>query len=315
MVKQKGKYIFKLFAAALILLTALTGKYAIAMDEGGCLTCHKYPGLVRTEKSKGLKVLHIDEEAYLRSPHGQIDCRECHTGVTKVPHTGEDRVDCTSECHLSDEEIQQVKSYDRSKLHEKEQSYLISLKDETSCKECHSLYPHSERNSVRSLLNMHTGFMTCEVCHVKRNKHTGLRFEWVDSENAQYSGKPFGSRFYPKTGITNKNDNFISRITVYSTDSGNQKLLTNTWDTKKARRYLSEEANMHADEKKRQLKYFHKDIDKKEISVACNECHSTKSILDYKKLGFDKKKTQDLIYLNVKGLVTKYKTFYFPKLF
>ncbi|KKL21084.1 hypothetical protein LCGC14_2449020, partial [marine sediment metagenome] len=29
------------------------------------------------------------------------------------------------------------------------------------------------------------------------------------------------------------------------------------------------------------------DIVKKEISVACDECHSTNSILDFNKLGFD----------------------------
>jgi hypothetical protein len=69
------------------------------------------------------------------------------------------------------------------------------------------------------------------------------------------------------------------------------------------------------DEREKELAYFHKDIEKKEISVACNECHSVNGILDFNKLGFDEKKTKDLIYLNIKGLVTKYKTFYFPNLF
>jgi hypothetical protein len=66
---------------------------------------------------------------------------------------------------------------------------------------------------------------------------------------------------------------------------------------------------------KEKLTYFHRNVDKKEISVACNECHAADSILNFKKLGFDEKKTKDLIYINIKGLVTKYKVFYFPKLF
>lgn len=32
-----------------------------AMDRGGCLTCHRYPGLVKYEKPDKFKVLHITE--------------------------------------------------------------------------------------------------------------------------------------------------------------------------------------------------------------------------------------------------------------
>jgi len=38
------------------------------LDEDGCLTCHQYPGLVRLEKTNGVKVLHIDEEKFFTSP-------------------------------------------------------------------------------------------------------------------------------------------------------------------------------------------------------------------------------------------------------
>ncbi len=60
--------------------------------------------------------------------------------------------------------------------------------------------------------------------------------------------------------------------------------------------------------------YFHKDIAKKGISVACEECHSDNSILDFKKLGFNEFKTRELININLKGLVSKYKTFYLPQM-
>jgi hypothetical protein len=89
----------------------------------------------------------------------------------------------------------------------------------------------------------------------------------------------------------------------------------NTWDTAKAKEFILKEKNLNPDEKNKALDYFHRDIEKKEISVACDECHSSHSILNFNKLGFDRKKTKDLIYLNIKGLVTKYKVFYFPHLF
>jgi len=72
----------------------------LALDEGGCLTCHQYPGLARHEKDDGFKALHIDEAKYARSSHGKIDCRKCHTRITQVPHTGETAVECNSTCHL-----------------------------------------------------------------------------------------------------------------------------------------------------------------------------------------------------------------------
>jgi len=174
------------------------------MDEGGCLTCHKYPGLVRLEKTKGVKVFHIDEKKYLKSSHGKTDCRKCHTEVLKIPHTGETNVDCTTECHLSDNDKQMVAEYNLTNMHKKEQSFITDLKDESSCRECHSLYPHSENNQVRALLNMHTGFMLCEVCHIKRDQYINISYEWTDTENAQFSGEPFGTFFKPKTDTTKK---------------------------------------------------------------------------------------------------------------
>jgi len=85
-------------------LVALTAGSGWALDEGGCLTCHQYPGLVRLAKQTGLNVLHIDESKYFSSPHGKIRCIKCHITVEKVPHTGENKVDCTSECHQGNKE-------------------------------------------------------------------------------------------------------------------------------------------------------------------------------------------------------------------
>jgi len=90
---------------------------SLALDEGGCLTCHQYPGLVRLDESEKIKVLHIDEEKYLASPHGKFRCNKCHTTVTKVPHTGETSVDCTTECHKDDAD--KIASYPLSTLHER----------------------------------------------------------------------------------------------------------------------------------------------------------------------------------------------------
>ncbi len=286
----------------------------LAMDDSGCLTCHQYPGLVRPEMPDGFKVFHIDEERYRQSPHGQISCGKCHTTVAKVPHTGETEVNCTNGCHLAEKDKRLIAQYDLASLHNKEKSYITRLTDGSSCRECHRLYPHQSSELARGFINMHIGFMTCETCHISREKFTSLQYDWTNSETATFAGKPFGARFNPKIGDASQSEHFISRITVFSKEDGTKRSLVNTWDTQKARAYLAEEGKLPPDEKKKQLAYFHRDIHKNKISVTCNECHSKAGILDFKELGFSEKKANDLIYLNIKGLVTKYKVFYFPKL-
>ena len=303
---------FLIIASGFILFRSVS---SLALDEGGCLTCHQYPGFARLEKSGVFKALHIDEKSFLKSSHGKFRCKECHTTIAKIPHTGETKVDCSTNCHHGDDAKVIPENYPLKGFHKNEQSFIVTLKDETSCRVCHSLYPHSNNNMVRGFLNMHTGFMLCELCHINREKFKNVTYEWRDSENAEYSGRPYGTYFNPLTGKTHKSEHFISRIAAFSNDNGNKKLLINNKDIIEAQEYLMKEKKLGPDEKKKELDYFHRDISRKEISVACNECHSSKSILNFNKLGFDTKKSKDLIYLNIKGLVIKYKIFYFPNLF
>jgi len=287
---------------------------ALALDEGGCLTCHRFPGLVRHERDDGFKVLHIDEAKYARSPHGKTDCRQCHMRVTKVPHTGETSVNCNTNCHLQLKEKDRIKNFPLKTIHAKEQSFLIRLDEETACRVCHKLYPHSENKLVRALLNMHTGFMLCEVCHLNKENVADYTYDWNDTENATFSGEPFGTYYNPKTDKSLTSEHFISRIAVFAKDNGNKKLVIDSEDISKAKDFLSKEKNLSPDQRTQALDYFHRQIAKKEISVACDECHSSRSILNFRHLGFDPKKTHNLMVLNIKGLVTKYETFYFPQM-
>jgi hypothetical protein len=310
-----NKNLFSILPLLAFCFIALTADSCLALDEGGCLTCHQYPGLVRLAKNNGFKALHIDETKYFNSPHGKLRCNKCHTTIVKVPHTGETNVDCTTECHQGDKEKKLPDNYSLSGFHKEEQSFIADLKDKSSCRVCHTLYPHSNNTLVRGFLNLHAGFMLCEVCHIKKSKFNSLSYGWENSENAQFSGAPFGTFYNPQTKKARKSKHFISRITAFAPQNGKNRSLTNTWDTARAKAYVRKEKNLQPNEKEKELAYFHKDIEKKEISVACNECHSVNGILDFNQLGFDEKKTKDLIYLNIKGLVTKYKTFYFPNLF
>lgn len=308
---------YPLFLVGLVVCALFfsTANVSDAIDEGGCLTCHQYPGLVRHEKNDGFTVLHIDEAKYAQSAHGKVDCRKCHTTVVKVPHTGATQVNCNTACHRELKDKQKVKNFPLKDFHKGEQSFITRLDDETACRICHPLYPHTENKVVRALLNLHTGFMVCSVCHLKKENFPDFIYDWKDTENADFSGKPFGTYYNPRTQTAHKSEHFLSRIAVFVKNDGEKQLTFNPEDTRKAKEFLKKENSLTAEQKAKNLDYFHRNTAKKEISVACEECHSSHSILDFKQLGFSEKTANNLKSLNIKGLVTKYKTFYFPDLF
>jgi hypothetical protein len=291
------------------------GGISYATDEEGCLICHRYPGLVKREKGEAeFKALHIDEKIYLASKHGKFSCRKCHTKIYSIPHTGQTGVDCTTECHRSEKDQKLIKDFKLADFHKNEQSYIVTMNDNDSCRVCHPIYPHEQDKIVRAVLNMHTGFMACEVCHIKKLQYSNITYGWKDTMDVKFHGNPFGSCYNPKTGETQPSGDIISRIVPFTTDKNGKKLLMNTWDTEEAKKFNA--ARIAApEEKSAALARFHRDIDKKEVSVACEECHSSSSILDFRELGFDEGKAETLITIDIKGLITKYKTFYMPKLF
>jgi hypothetical protein len=327
------KYL-KLLTAIFILLSPVSGN---AVDHGGCLTCHKFPGLVRLEKPDKFKLMHIDEEIHLASAHGKVDCRQCHPKITQIPHTGETKVNCTTGCHLKDrEKVDSLYPEYYVNYHKRERFAITRLDDKSSCRVCHPLYPHSNNKKVRALLNMHTGFMLCEVCHLKKEDLKMLTFDWKDPEHFEYVGEPYGTishrtghnsnkviqkmlKMSPEkntsNGGPNTNGALISRIAVFSKKGGKEKILMNTRDRDMAKEYMSKESSLSEKEKKDSFELFHKDIARKEVSVACNECHVPDGMINFVKLGFDKTTSNDLQYLNIKNLVTKYDTFYIPNLF
>jgi len=313
--KPNLPYCLIAWISVMMLIPTWGAHKCLAMDEGGCLTCHQYPGLTGPETPEGFKVFHIDEERYLASPHGKTDCRKCHTTVHRVPHVGETSTNCANGCHTDEKDKKLIAECDLKTMHAGEKSFVTHLSEESSCRECHGLYTHRSNELARAFINMHVGFMTCETCHINRDKFKPLTYDWASSETADFAGKPFGARFNPKIGEGSGSAHFISRIAVFTEVNGERRPLQNTWDTQKAREYLGQKNQLEPDEKKKQLDYFHRDLHKMEVSVTCNECHSEHSILDLGRLGFSEKKTRDLIYINIKGLVTKYKTFYLPDMF
>lgn len=326
---------------------------SFAIDKGGCLTCHRYPGLVAQEKPGEFLALHIDEETYRKTPHGNIDCKKCHMHIRTVPHSGEKRVSCTYECHLDDKEKIMDMYNSTYIVHEKEAFSITRLENRSSCRVCHPLYPHSKNTLVRAFINMHAGFIFCKVCHKRidemkekascsncHNIEVRTTYDWAKPETAEFSLRPYGKYYMrkrgpgqnggikeyvsgllkktsPDNGKTDKDNKIeysIRRIALFSEAEGRKKRnLMNLRDTAVATDFKAHESSIAPPEKERMLKFFHREVEKKDISIMCNECHTQNSMLDFRKLGYDEKKVSKLKSLNVKGLITNYETFHFPE--
>ena len=288
---------------------------AQAQEQELCLSCHQYPGLVRLEKSGGFKILHIDEQKYLASAHGKLHCKNCHRGVDRIPHAGANQTDCQSQCHQSAKDQQLLAKTPRKGFHRQQQAVITRLEDRTSCKVCHPIYPHKKEPFVRAFLNMHTGYLACEVCHLKRDKFDKLNYQWVDTEAVKFAGEPFGRKYDPLRKLTHKPDTILSRIAPFGVRKTRQpEALMNTWDTADAIQFQSNRSQWGKKEQSRQIRYYHRDVVKMARVSACEECHTSNGLLDFRRLGFSEARTETLVSMPIGNIIKKYEVFYLPKL-
>jgi hypothetical protein len=268
---------------------------------------------VKRDRRQELRVLHIDEKAYSASVHGGLGCRSCHAKIWTVPHVGARAVECTVRCHQEDR--RRISNLPLAGFHHEEQSYITRLEDGSSCRVCHPMYPHSEDEVVRTFLNMHTGFARCEVCHIDREEFPPITHDWETSRDVEFSGPSFGSYYDPRVRRTRRARDELSRIAVRFAQASSSALTIAAQDAEEAVEFARAEGILDEERRTERLAHFHRHVVRREISVACKDCHSPSGILDYRKLGFAAPHENALKHLNLIGIVTKYETFHLPKLF
>jgi hypothetical protein len=181
------------------------------------------------------------------------------------------------------------------------------------CFICHSDYPHSKKKKVRSLLNMHTQYFVCESCHIKEKEGAKIVYKWYNPLNENPSGPFFGTSYDPETGNIAKVKDLLSKIVPYFKTEDTIESAMQMQDAPLAQDYMKVRDKLTPEQRDGVKNKFHVNIKPK--GYDCNACHSQKSILDFKKLGFAENRIEDLEQLNIKGLMTKYRKFYLPNLF
>ncbi len=188
-------------------------------------------------------------------------------------------------------------------FHNVDHSLTVEKRAPSLCLRCHGNYPHSKSVEIRSLLNMHTFFAACEVCHVRSHNGEKLEFYWFDND----TGKMV-------THIKPSDGNYGAKIIpVIKTTSG-MKRLDNPVTDEYAKQFMQAWAKYTLDQRSLAKHELHKNLAQK--PVQCNECHSRNNpYLDFAALGYPKSWVIELTGTEVVGMVDNYMKFYIPTMF
>lgn len=181
---------------------------------------------------------------------------------------------------------------------------IFRLESEPSfCLKCHGIYPHTKDAKKLSFLNLHTGFMACEVCHVRRGFEEGDHyFAWADLGTGEKSMKAEGgfgkynAMIVPIKKAGWRHERLDREV--------NEKF-EDFFSSLKEKRYQAE----HREEL---MRIHENNLSKK--AVICLDCHKKDGYLDFAALGFNRGRINQLISSEVSRMVEKYETFYIPKM-
>ncbi len=170
------------------------------------------------------------------------------------------------------------------------------------CSTCHGTYPHSKEKKVRSLLNFHTGFMACAVCHARKDvAEKDYSYVWMDRETGKTSVTIDAGYGYGK---------YAAKIFPARVHKDGGKEIIRPVDEHSAREYLNLKDQFTPDQNAQAKLKLHEHISPK--PVFCTECHKKNGYLDFAELGFPKNRVDNLASTEVAGMVEKYGTFYLP---
>ena len=201
----------------------------------------------------------------------------------------------------------------RSHFHQLADTPWPEERELKACLICHSELPHRKNRKVRSLLNMHSQYMVCESCHVRKPKDGQIVYKWARPDNPNPKGPFIGTHYAAQTGYLKPVEDMISKITPFVvTRQDDETSMVYEQDTRAAQEYMRQRFQLTQPAIEKVKEKFHKHLEPKGFD--CQTCHSQSGALDFSALGFSDQRIDDLVYLNIKGMLTKYEVFYLPDL-
>jgi hypothetical protein len=169
------------------------------------------------------------------------------------------------------------------------------------CYLCHGKYPHSKEKRVRSFLNMHSGFMACSVCHVRKDpEEEEYYFVWVDRQTGHVSmGVEGGFGRYP------------AKIFPMLETGRGEKRIFRPVSEQAAEEFIQLKNQFTPDQMSLAKTKLHQRLTEK--PVFCGECHKKDGYFDFSALGFAKNREDYLVSNEIAQMIEHYKTFYIPE--
>ncbi len=153
-----NRFIITLLSAAGVCIVILFGSLAKATDKENCLMCHRHRFIGRIDEKGKRWNYNVDEILYNKSVHRLVECRECHTYITRIPHDPvRQLVNCANQCHIKPPFAQKKFSHEKiialynQSVHGIKPQDLDELKhSKPYCKYCHlnPLYTGIDEESV-----------------------------------------------------------------------------------------------------------------------------------------------------------------------
>ena len=140
-----NRFIITLLSAAGVFIVLLFGSQTQATDKENCLMCHRHRFIGRIDANGKRWNYNVDEILYNKSVHRLVECRECHTYITRIPHDPVTQlVNCGNQCHIKPPFAQKKFShqkiiglYNQSVHGIKPQDLDILKHSKPYCKYCH----------------------------------------------------------------------------------------------------------------------------------------------------------------------------------
>jgi len=181
------------------------------------------------------------------------------------------------------------------------------------CYICHSDWPHTKNQKIRSVLNMHTQFFVCETCHVEERKDAGILYKWYNPMNAHPTGPFFGTHYDPVSGDLAPVEDLLSKMAPFFKKGDALESAIQIQDAPLAKDYMKVRDKLTPEQRDGVKNKFHEHIKPK--GYQCEACHTSRGILDFKELGFAENRTEDLQNLKIKSMLTQYEEVDLPTLY
>jgi len=190
---------------------------------------------------------------------------------------------------------------------------LEGSKSQSWCLRCHKDYSHSKSKEVRGILNAHSFFMACEVCHIVPKEGERFAYKWLRRGTnillTELKGKPgdYGGTIVPfraEKGFAKRLDE-DAPADLFLDEAVATNLLPDETGKKESAgdlQKMKDRLNME----------IHKGLSSK--PVFCDKCHKENGMLDFAQLLYSPERAQRLEFGDGAAIIKQYKEFYLPAL-